>query len=1137
MVLFLNSVGNAQPNMFRFSHITIDQGLSQNTVSAICQDQYGFIWLGSYNGLNRYDGYKITQYLHIISDTNSLSHNKISKIFEDSKGRIWIGTDGGGLELFDEQNQIFIHHKHHDTNPESISSDYINDIFENPKGTLWIATQFGLNKFEEKSHFFQHYFHQPGCDNCLSNNFVTALHSNSPDHLWISTHGGGISRFDFFNQKFVAYNTKVPYTLADDKVFVVHEDNQQRLWIGMESGALNVFHQNTGKFKKYGYSKQELKNQGENLVRNIVPGIGDDFWIASNGGGLYQINHTINYFRVYKHWFTVDESVGNNTITTVYKDRNDVLWVGVANGGVDYIDLHQKPFFKIKQMPDVSLGIKNNVANAILEDRDGNYWIGSEEGLSVSNDNLESFQHFVEKYDDNKTINNNAILCLYEAQNGEIWIGTFLGGVNIYNKKTKTFRYLINNPSDENSLKSNFVRTIFQDSEGLFWLGTINGGLSQYNAVTKQFKHFLNPSNAHPGMSSNNIMKIVEDKNKHIYIATYGGGLNVLNKTTGKFTIYKHHPKDTNTLSNDQIISLAFDSDSMLWLGTTNGLNRFNLKTKKFARFFTSNGLPADAICAIVEDAEKNLWISTIKGIVWLNPKTFNLKSYSKSDGLSSNEFNYNATLLSNDGRIFFGGKYGLNYFYPEDIVPYIREPNIQFTDLFIFNKRVGVNDSLFGRVVLSKPIYQTEKLDLSHKESVFTLYFSSFQFVGAADVKYAYRLLPNDTTWIETGTYNFVSFHNLSYGKHIFELRATNSEGKWCSSSKSIQINIKPPFWRTSIFKIATLLFIILWVYIGIKLRIRSINRQNKLLEEMVIEKTSDLKEINVLLEENQAELEMQHEELLTQSDLANEQNKQIKTQNIELKNHRENLELLVKKRTEELLFAKEKAEKADRLKTAFLANMSHEIRTPMNAILGFIEILDEPEYTKEERINFKGLILNSGQTLLNLINDIIDIAKIETGQIDVYPEPIEFSKIFSELQTIYHQKINDIKPQLSLYLEPVKPVQINTDGFRVNQILINLLDNALKFTDSGYLRFGYRISEKEIVCFVKDTGIGIPANEQPYVFERFNKIENANSKVYRGAGLGLAISKNLIHLLGGKIWVESEEKQGSTFFFTLPL
>jgi signal transduction histidine kinase/ligand-binding sensor domain-containing protein len=1139
LIAFLLISGNCfgQENLYQFIHLNNENGLSQNTVTSICQDEYGFIWLATFNGLNRYDGYNIVPFFNRENDTTSLSYNDIEVLFNDSKGRLWVGTFGGGANIFEHKTQQFIRYIFDPTDSSSISSNDITDIFENPKGTIWIATQNGLNRFNEQENNFTRYVHNTIDKNGISSNLISCLYSNNPTHLWIGTQGGGLNKLDLTTNQFTYYTKSQGNTINDDKIWSLYEDDKGRLLIGGEKEALTIYNQNNNTFKYYGYSHEQLTNQGENLVRSIVPGLGDDIWIGSDGGGLYQLNHTLRYFREYRNNITKREGLENNSITELYKDKQDMLWIGLIDHGVDRINLYQKPFYHLNYNLDPNKGLKNNGVSAIIKDSEGIYWIATDGGLTTSNDKLNTFAHFNERYNDRNTINNNAVVSLKELKNGEIWIGTYLGGINIYNKKSKTFRYLTSDNNNSNSLSSNFVRCFYEDSDGLIWVGTMGGGLNSYNAKTDSFSRFLTGNEGPNAIKSTNVMCIVADKNGDLYIADYGIGLVVYNKTTGVFNSYNFNSKDKKSISNNQVTSLFFDSDSTLWVGTANGLNAFNTKTKTFTKFFKSDGLSDNFISTIIEDRHKNLWISTNNGITKFNIRNKEARTYVKEDGIQGKEFNFNCGLASTDGWLLFGGYNGVTYFNPDSIQDHVLEPEIQFTDLYILGQRVKLGDTINKRIILKEPIYQAQDITLSFEEPVFTLYFSGFLFNSVGKTHYAYRLIDTDTNWIDLGTTNYITFHKFPFGLHQLEIRATNSEGTWSQKTKSILISYKAPFVKTLFFKAILLVLAISLLLVISYGRNRRNRKQKALLEKMVLEKTFDLQEINVLMEEKQAEMEVQQKEIVAQHDLTQVQNLQILKQNEELEMHRKNLEILVEERTKELLEAKEHAEKADELKTAFLANMSHEIRTPMNAILGFLEIMDNKEYSKEERIYFKKLINNSGHTLLNLIDDIIDIAKIESGQINISCTSFNLKSLFEELLLIYTKKAAEVSPNVNLVTDPFVEILVNSDKLRINQVMINLLDNAIKFTESGYVHFGYQIKETEILFFVKDTGIGISKEDQEYVFDRFRKIETKSSKLYRGAGLGLAISKHIVLLLDGNIWVVSEPGLGSTFYFTIPL
>ncbi len=399
----------------------------------------------------------------------------------------------------------------------------------------------------------------------------------------------------------------------------------------------------------------------------------------------------------------------------------------------------------------------------------------------------------------------------------------------------------------------------------------------------------------------------------------------------------------------------------------------------------------------------------------------------------------------------------------------------------------------------------------------------------------YAYQLEPFDQDWIYSGTRNFATYTNLPAGSYKFRVKGANSDEIWTSNLLEVELYIPAPIWDKPWFIPAGFLFALGLFVMAWYLKVNTTRRREALLKQEVDQRTKDLFAAYNQLEVSNKQIEKHNTALRLQRD-------RISRQNLELKVHRQNLELMVADRTRDLEKAKQKAEESDHLKSAFLANMSHEIRTPLNAIMGFIDLLETDEFNMQERKQMNAIIQSNSNALLQLINDIIDISIIEANQVIIQKHSVNFHAFLNEIELHYKSNKDAKNKGVTIVKElPAgnKELIINTDQGRVKQIYSNLINNAIKFTDKGSIIFGFKYADDKtkIICFVKDTGIGISEENRKKLFQRFHKIEPMSSRVHRGTGLGLSISKNLCELLGGTIWMESEPKKGSTFYFTLPL
>jgi len=531
--------------------------------------------------------------------------------------------------------------------------------------------------------------------------------------------------------------------------------------------------------------------------------------------------------------------------------------------------------------------------------------------------------------------------------------------------------------------------------------------------------------------------------------------------------------------------------------------------------------LPDNTIQGILEDDHGNLWISTNKGLVkYLNGSSFPafpvVFAYSAADGLSGDEFKKRSAFKNSQGVMYFGSSKGLTYFHPDSIKQNRIPPRVIFGNFTVLNPRSAENSKYEH---IGSNIRYIHSIDLLFKHADFEISFAALNYLNPQNNIFQYKLEGYDDEWIESDHSQSARYTNLNIGKYTFMVRASNNDGIWCNEPEVLQIIIHPPWWRTKLFKIIAVLFSLLLMVAFYWLRFRILRRQKAALESTVLKRTQELTDINILLEQKQEEITNQLDELSR------------------YKNH---LEALVEERTSDLMAAKEKAEESDQLKTSFLQNMSHEIRTPLNAIMGFSDLLTDTLDDNEKIVKYSGIIKEKGSDLLNIINEILDISKIESGSLQLYNEDFKLSTLLMEIELFYGEYQKKLKKELIQFSVTNNCThaidEIYCDKGKLKQVITNLIGNAFKFTNKGSIELGCSLTEDHTLKFyVADTGSGIPKDKYDVVFERFRQIDEMH--FHEGAGLGLSICEGIVHLLGGNIWLTSEVGKGTTFFFTVPL
>ncbi len=1081
-----------------FSKLNVTDGLSQSTVNAIAQDEQGYLWFATADGLDRYDGYQFKHYRHDRYDPYSLSQNEVQALLVDDLGRLWVGTYGG-LNLYDPDKDNFTRFQHNPHDPSSLSDNMIFSLYKDGQGLIWIGTNAGgLNRLDPISLRFSRFTQDPNNKDSLNHNSVWPIHEDHQGFLWIGTQGGGLSRFNRQQQKFepILYYPDKPEH-PHNYISALNVDAFNNLWVGTLDGLLKRSNSD-GKWRIYRHQANNPNSISHNNIWTLHRDADRRLWIGTDGGGLNVLDTKTNTFKVYK---AADgpTSISRDAILSLYTDNARHLWVGTDKGGVNQgrrekfsHSFHKKNENKknlsTKIHPEIQKkvpygALSNGNVFALLKDLDRQLWVGTEDGLNHLDLKQGTNQVFRHDHNDKHSLPHDSVRALYLDRQNRLWIGSDADSLSLYVKEQQHFINYPLHPRTENEDVNNVVRVIIGDNKQGLWLGS-RQGLSYFNPETENFNHYgysESPQQANDEqLSSNLVIDLYQDAQNFLWIATDGGGLDRFDPQTQRFQHYRHDPKNSNSLSHNAISMIHADDVGDLWLGTFGGgLNHFSPHSGEFKHFREASGLANDVVYSILEDDNHCLWLTSNQGLSRFNPRENTFKHYDVSDGLQSSEFNANAAFKTHDGEMFFGGINGFNSFYPDRVQDNIYPPPVVLSQFKLFNKVVKVSDP---DSVLTKSLANTEKITLSYQQSSFSFEFAALNFLFPEKNRYAYRLKNFDNDW------NYVDFRREAYytqvppGQYIFQVKASNNDDIWTPLGTEIALEIVPPWWQTWWFKLASVSLLLLVIYLGYRARIAMITAQKQRLERKVDERTAALRK------------------------------------------------------------AKQAAEVASQSKSAFLASMSHELRTPLNGILGYAQILkDDDELPTGARKNML-IIQESGEYLLTLINDVLDIAQVEAGKLELYPKPLNLPELLASVSAIMKMKAAQQSISLKSNIDPNLTEGVLIDGKRLRQVLLNLLGNAVKFTPEGEVSLSAQqltVTEKDQVTIefeIKDSGVGMSEAEIEKIFSPFEQVGEEKQRA-QGTGLGLAISQRLVKLMGGEIQVTSRLSHGSCFWFQITM
>lgn len=692
-------------------------------------------------------------------------------------------------------------------------------------------------------------------------------------------------------------------------------------------------------------------------------------------------------------------------------------------------------------------------------------------------------------------------------KNDNAWVGSDGKGLYLINEQngiTENYR--------NEKILGDQVMDLLLDNQDNLWVGTLEGVtmISREKGIFNQFP--FNKSGDGQELSNTSLCL---DNDGNVWVAR-NNVLYIADPIEKQLKRQDVAGESTGQYSESQVFEIRPDSRGNIWICTDgNGVFRFNTRTNSLDNLNEQDGLPNNVVYTIIEDDNNNYWLSTNKGLSMYNPRSNTFKNYDKSDCIRSNEFNWKSFYKDpGSGYLYFGGIGGVTIFHPDSIKDSPIVPTVRFTRFKVNHEPVVIGEKYNDIEVLSSNINECETIYLSYKDYAMTFEFSALHFANPGKIKYKYLMEGIDEGWITAeAKERSVTYINIPPGDYTFYVKATNQDGVWNDTPTKIDIEIEPPFWQSLWFRIVAGINIFLLVILFVIARTRQLMKQKQQLAKIVANRTK---------------------ELVTK-------NQQIEQQKNELEEHRSHLEKMIKSRTKDLRIAKEKAEESDQLKTAFLESISHEIRTPMNAMYGFSQLLDDKNLTSVKRVKYIDAILNSTNLLLGIFTDLVDISKIHSNQLKLIPVSFNLNFLLEKLHEELRVTMQDAgKTNVELKLTKGltdKESEVVTDPARVSQIINKLVHNSIKFTNDGFIEFGYSVINNKIQFIVRDTGQGISKEKQELIFDYFNKEDfTSEARKYGGVGLGLSIARGLVNLMQGEIRLQSQKGIGTTFFVELP-
>jgi ligand-binding sensor domain-containing protein/signal transduction histidine kinase/DNA-binding response OmpR family regulator len=1044
---------HSQNTGLRFQDLTITDGLSSNTVRCIIKDSRGFMWFGTPNGLNKYDGYGFTVYRNEPGEPDLISCSDILSIFEDRNGDIWVGTKSCGVYIYDRRNDKVARFFLDKDSAGHFNTYNVRVIFEDREGCVWVGTENGLYSFRRATGEIARYQHDGTDSTSLTHPAIYSILQDRKNRLWVGTYNG----LNLFDQKAGRFRR---YFYApgksDNSVLNLYEDELGNLWMGTYLEGVIRFNPEDGTSRRYMYHRKDKNTISSNKVFSLTGDGQGHLYLGTENGGLNVLDLATGEFSHYTFKLGETGGITSNSIYSLYHSNDGMLWVGTFNGGINYASKHNQGFRHYTASKE---GLNNPYILSLAENKDGNLWIGTDGGgLNYFDRKTGKYTHYLHDENVPHSLGANVIATILEDQAGRIWVGLYQAGLDLFEPRTRSFTHFRHDPGDRSTIQNNNVNVLLEDSRGHFYVGT-ETGLDRFDRSTKTFEQF--PYD----VIRTGVLAIMEDRRGNLWVGTYGG-LSFVDAMPG--TVRNYLYVDESMAIVRSVTALCEDSQEHLWVGTVEGLYLLDRESQKFLRYPRADRNPSNEIAGIVEDDNGNLWISNNHSLLKLEdavhlPEQPVIVNFGIYGGIRK-------LYQSREGEIFFGGNHGLNAFFPRDIMQNDHIPPVVITSFMIFGKAVGIESP---ESPLRRHIAETESMTLSHHQSVITFEFAALNYISPEKNQYAYFLQGFDKDWNYSGNQRTATYTNLDPGDYVFRVKGSNNDGVWNEEGASVRIEIIPPWWKTSWASALGLLFAGLLLYSIWRFQLNRAHMKH--------------------------ELAMEH------------------------------------------LHA-EKLEEVNRMKSRFFTNITHEFRTPLTLIIGQTRQMLGNAVTGPARSQFHTILRNS-QKLYQLINQLLDLSKLEAGFMPLKARRMNLVALLRDMVMLFvplaeRKQITLRFAMLGDHNAQMDCIDAYIDQDKLEKIISNLLSNAIKFTpERGNVTIHVKKeSDGHVEIKVKDNGPGFPEEYLDKVFDRFYQVDDSNTRNHEGSGIGLALTRELVELHHGTIQVETGNT-GTTLTIRLPL